>query len=49
MTFPHENEEPVGETAEKDEEKDVYEAAQEGAGDERDHAVGGSEGTTDGQ
>lgn len=49
MTFPHENEDAVGETAEKDAEKDAYEAAQEGSDDSRDHAVGGTEGTTDGQ
>lgn len=49
MTFPHENEDPVGETASKNEQKDVYEAGQEGSGEERDHAVGGTEGTTDGQ
>ncbi len=49
MTFPHENEKPIGETKETAEEKDAYEAAQHGADRERDHAVGGSEGTTDGQ
>lgn len=49
MTFPHENEDAVGETAEKDEEKGAYEAAQEGSDDTRGHAVGGTEGTTDGQ
>jgi hypothetical protein len=49
MTFPHENEEPIGETEETAAEKAAYNAAQHEAGDERDHAVGGTEGTTDGQ
>ncbi|HEY9311105.1 hypothetical protein [Williamsia sp.] len=49
MTFPHENEKPLGETEKTAEEKDAYDAAQHGADDDRDHAVGGTEGTTDGQ
>lgn len=49
MTFPHENEEPVGETDETAEQKKTYEAGEEGAGEERDHALGGSAGTSDGQ
>lgn len=49
MNFPHENEKPVGETAKKEKEKEAYQAAQENADDNRDHAVGGTEGTTDGQ
>ena len=49
MTFPHENEEPVGETEETADQKKTYEAGEENTGEERDHALGGSEGTSDGQ
>jgi hypothetical protein len=49
VTFPHENEEPVGESEETAAQKKTYEAAQDGADGERDHALGGTEGTSDGQ
>ncbi len=48
MTFPHQNEDPVGETEEISEEEAAYEAAEKSS-EKRDHAVGGSRGTTDGQ
>ncbi|SIS01237.1 hypothetical protein [Williamsia sterculiae] len=55
MTFPHENEESsVDDSAELAEEERVYEAAEDANPDDdyhgnRDHAVGGGQGTADGQ
>ncbi|MGJ0118778.1 hypothetical protein ACQ7HM_06190 [Williamsia sp. MIQD14] len=51
--FPHDNETPIGETKKIAEEEGAYAASQEpGDADEParkpDHALGGSEGTTDG-
>jgi hypothetical protein len=48
-TFPHENEEPVGESEETAKQKKLYEAGEDGTDEERDHALGGTEGTSDGQ
>ncbi|MGU3291133.1 hypothetical protein [Williamsia sp. M5A3_1d] len=51
--FPHDNETPIGETTEIAEEKKAYAASKEPTDDDADatkpdHALGGSEGTTDG-
>ena len=49
MTFPFEDEEPVGETEELRRQAAVYEAGEHGHEINRGHAVGGTEGSTDGQ
>ncbi|KAF0971246.1 MULTISPECIES: hypothetical protein [Gordonia] len=47
--FPSADDTPIGETKRIAEEKATYDAAPADADSSRDHAVGGSEGTADGQ
>lgn len=49
MTFPFEDEEPIGEIDELRRQGAVYEAGEHGHEINRGHALGGTEGSTDGQ
>ncbi len=49
MTFPFEDTDPIGETEELRKQSSVYEAGEHGQEINRGHALGGTEGSTDGQ